>query len=423
MPQLDATRVRRRFLILRTLRYLPTGLLVPVLILLLLDRGLSLAQVGLVTAAQGLMILLLELPTGGLSDVLGRRPVQLGAIVLSIGSIALFTVADSIGLLVLVCALQGVYRALDSGPLDAWYVDTAQAADPDADIERGLAQGGVVIGVGLGAGALLSSGLVAIGPLGPIDALVLPLLASIALELVHLTAVATLMTEVRPHTGMAALKRSVTGTGATVAHALRLVGGDRTLLALVSVELLWGFGMTAFEAYTPVKLELVLADAEAAAALYGPVSAVAWIISAGGAACVPLLTRRMRAAHAAAAMRIAQGTAVVGIGLAAGPVGVVVAFLATMLVHGAANPVHQGLLHRAVDGPSHRATLVSANSMTAQSGGAVGGIALGALADATNLNLAIFTGAAVLAAAAPLYLIARTPAPMPCRIAPAARTP
>ena len=69
--------------------------------------------------------------------------------------------------------------------------------------------------------------------------------------------------------------------------------------------------------------------------------------------------------------------------------------------------MHQGLLHRAVEGGSHRATVVSANSLTAQSGGAVGGIALGALADATSLTTAMLVGAAVLASAAPLYLAGR----------------
>ncbi|MDP9444608.1 MAG: hypothetical protein M3P83_09785, partial [Actinomycetota bacterium] len=116
------------------------------------------------------------------------------------------------------------------------------------------------------------------------------------------------------------------------------------------------------------------------------------------------------AARAAAAMRVAQGLTVVGIAVAAGPVGVIAAYLATMAVHGAANPVHQGLLHRAVEGPSHRATVVSANSLTAQSGGALGGIALGALADGTSLTAATLVGAGVLAAAAPLYLVRRRPA-------------
>jgi MFS family permease len=402
---LDVSGARRRFLLLRGLRWLPTGLLIPVLVLLLLERGLTLGQIGLVTAAQGVVVMLLELPTGALADALGRRRVLLGAITAELAAVTLLVVADSLPALVVVFALQGVYRALDSGPLEAWYVDTAQAADADADIERGLAHGGVVLGLAISAGSLASGGLVALGPVGGVDALVLPLLASLVLELVHLAAVARLMTETRP-VRTAAARRALRSTPAVTGAALGVVRGSTVLVALVAVEFLWGFGMVAFETFTPARLSEVLGDADRAAALLGPASAAAWLLSAAGALIAPSLVTRLGAARAGAVLRVVQGLTVVGIGLAAGPIGLLTAYLATMAVHGAANPVHQGMLHRAVLGPSTRATVVSANSLTAQTGGALGGIALGALADAAGLTTATLVGAAVLASAAPLYLIA-----------------
>jgi predicted MFS family arabinose efflux permease len=111
-------------------------------------------------------------------------------------------------------------------------------------------------------------------------------------------------------------------------------------------------------------------------------------------------------------LRLAQGLTVLGIALAAGPVAVITAYVFTMGVHGAANPVHEAMVHRAVTDPGKRATVVSANSMTAQTGGMLGGIALGALADAAGLATGIVVGAAILAAPAPLYLLAgRQPPP------------
>ncbi len=411
---LDAREARRRFLLLRGVRWLPTGLLIPVLVLLLLDRGLTLGQIGLVTAAQGLVVMLLELPTGALADALGRRRVLLGAIGAEAAAVALLIVADSLPALVVVFALQGVYRALDSGPLDAWYVDTAQAADPDADLERGLAHGGVVLGLAISAGALASGGLVALGPVAGVDALVLPLLASLVLELVHLTAVALLMVETRPVRPVAA-RRALRTTPAVIRSAIGLVRGSTVLIALVAVEFLWGFGMVAFETFTPARLSEVLGDADRAAALLGPATAAAWLLSAAGALIAPWLATRLGAARAGAVLRVVQGLTVVGIGLTTGPIGLLAAYLATMAVHGAANPVHQAMLHRAVVGPSTRATVISANSLTAQTGGALGGITLGALADAAGLTTATLVGAAVLAVAAPLYLIAgrATPAMAP----------
>jgi hypothetical protein len=89
-------------------------------------------------AAQGLLVLLLELPTGGLADALGRKPVLVLATGVNLASLLLLSFADSLGLLLAGFALQGIYRALDSGPLESWYVDALLAADPDADLERGL---------------------------------------------------------------------------------------------------------------------------------------------------------------------------------------------------------------------------------------------------------------------------------------------
>lgn len=405
-PPRDPLTVRRRFLVLRGLRWLPTGLLIPVLVLLLLDRGLSLGQVGLVFAAQGLMVLVLELPTGGLADAIGRRRVLLMASLFEATATALLIVADSLPLLALVFALQGVYRALESGPLEAWYVDTAQDLDIDVDIENGLSLGGVVIGVAIGVGSLASSGLVALDPIASIDPLVTPLIAALVLRAIEVIAIATLMTEPSARQGSGWLRGAVLEVPRIVAAAIRTVRASGILVALVSVEFLWGFGMTAFETFTPAKLGAVMDSSDQAAALLGPTSTVAWMMAAGGAALIPWLTRRWGPGITGAALRIVQGATVLGIALATGPIGVVIAYVLTMGIHGAANPVHQGMLHRAVVDPRSRATVVSANSLTAQTGAMLGGIGLGVLADLTSLTIAIVVGAAILASAAPLYLLA-----------------
>lgn len=397
--------VRRRFLFLRALRWFPTGLLIPVLVLILLDRGFTLTQLGLIASVQGLVVLLLELPTGALADAVGRRPVLLLANAFLLASVALLVVADSLVLLGISFALQGAYRALESGPLGAWYVDAAQAVDGDADIGRGFSQGGVVLGVAIAAGSLLSSGLVLLGPMGPFDALVLPVLAALVLQFVSIAAIYHLMLEDR-RPAAAGWTSSARQAPAVVRDAARLIRGSHVLLALLAVELLWGFGMTAFETFTPVKLAAVTGSTERAAALLGPTTSAAWLVSAAGAALVPLLTRRLGTVHTAAALRVAQGLAVAVLAVVTGPLAVIAAFLVTMSIHGASNPAHLELLHRAVDGPAQRVTVASANGMVAQSGGAIGGISLGVLADSASLTTAILVGAVVLAAAAPLYLIA-----------------
>ncbi|MER5336205.1 MFS transporter [Micromonospora sp. NPDC002717] len=414
MSALSVRQVRRRFLVLHGLRWLPMGLMVPVMILLMQERGMSLSQIGLVATAQGLVVLALELPTGGFADAIGRRPVLVVAWLVNLVSLALFAVADSFALFFLIWALQGVFRALDSGPLESWYVDATLAADPKADYEPGLGHAGTVIGVSISAGALIGGGLVALGPIGPVSALTVPVLVAFVLQAAALVALLVLLVEARPAKGAGALRASVVEAPRMVGRAVGLLRRSRVLLALVAVELFWGFGMVTFESLLPLRLTEVVGDADRAAALLGPASSAAWLASAGGAALTPLLLRWPGAAPGAALLRILQGLTVVGMGLFAGPVGVLVAYLACYTVHGASNPLHMGLLHRQVDGP-YRTSVLSLNSMMAQPAGALGGVVLMMLAEATSISTAMFVGAVVLAVAAPLYLPAwragrRTPA-------------
>ncbi|GIF96411.1 MFS transporter [Catellatospora citrea] len=403
MSALTVTQVRRRFLLLHGLRWLPAGLIIPVLILVMQERGLTLPQIGLVATAQGILVLALELPTGGLADALGRKPVLATAWVVNLLSLGLFVVADSVALFFAVWALQGIHRALDSGPLESWYVDATLAADPEAKYEPGLGHAGTVIGVAISAGALLSGGLIALGPVGPFSALTVPVVAATAMQVVALVVLLWLMVEVSPARGVSALRASVREAPRMIGQSFGLLRRSRVLLALVAVELFWGFGMVTFESLLPVRLAEVVGDADRAAALLGPATSAAWLVSAAGAALTPLLLRWPGAAPGAALLRILQGVTVVGMGLFAGPVGVLIAFLACYAVHGASNPLHTGLLHRQVDGP-YRTSVLSLNSMMGQPAGALGGVALTALAAATSISTAMLVGAVVLAAAAPLYL-------------------
>src|SRR3954451_1386532 len=403
MTALDARSARTRYLVLVGLRWLPTGLLIPVMVLLALSRGLSLTEIGFVFGLQGLVVLFLELPTGGLTDALGRRPVLILASLVAVVSMSLVYVADSVALFAVAMILQGVFRALDSGPLEAWYVDATLAADPSAEIEHGLSAGSTVLSLAIAVGALLSGALVALDPVQAIPALALPLLVAIALAIVNVVAIVVLMTEIRPARGMAAVGASVRAVPSVIGDGIGLLRRSRVLTALVAVELFWGFAMVTFESLFPIRLSEILGDTDQAAAVMGPVSSLAWFAAAAGAAGVVLLSRRIGVARSAATLRVVQGATVITMGILAGPVGVVTAYLACYVAHGASNPMHTTLLQREVDGP-HRATVLSLNSMVSQPAGALGAILLAALADGTSISTAMVVGGIICAIAAPLYI-------------------
>ncbi|GAA1430716.1 hypothetical protein GCM10009616_16010 [Microlunatus lacustris] len=391
MTPLSAASARRRLLLLTATRWLPVGLVFGLTTLLPLERGLSLTQVTAVLAVQGFVVLALELPTGGLADAVGRRPLLVLAALVAVVSGVLFLLATDVVAFAVAMVLQGVFRALDSGPLEAWYVDTAQAADPDVAVERTLGQAGAVLGVAIAGGALVSGGLVAWHPVPGSSALGLPYLLSTVLLGMHALLVLLLVRE--PRSGSRAASRRTALAAAreaprVVRQGLVVVGRNPVLRGLVLVEVFWSVAMIAFETLNPVRLAELVGGEARAGALYGPASAAAWALYAAGSAVAGLAAGRIGVARTAVLARLLNGCFVIAMGLVAGPVGLVAAYWLAYLTHGAANPVHSTLLHRQAE-RSHRVTVLSVNSMVAGGVYSLGLLALGSLAHGTSTAAAM----------------------------------
>jgi predicted MFS family arabinose efflux permease len=419
----SAAAAQRTLLVLSATRWFPVGLIIGLVTLLMLERGLSVSQVAAAIATQGIVLLALELPTGGLADALGRRPVLIVAAGLGIVAAVVFVLAPSFWIFVLAWALQGVYRALDSGPLEAWYVDAVHTVQPGAPVERALARAGTVLGVAIAVGALLSGGLVAWAPVGGLSPLLLPFGLAIAVNVVHLLLTVVLVRESRP-VGVGSrwhrVVESVRQVPGTVGAGIGLLRTAPVLRSVVLVEVFWSVAMIAFETFNSVRLAELVGGAERAGVIIGPVSAVSWGLFAVGSALAGLVSRRLGVAWTALLARVLNGAFVVGMGLAAGPVGLIAAFLAAYTLHGAAGPMHNTLLHRQA-GPANRATVLSINSMVAGGSASLGLLLLGPLAERTSTATAIVVAGAFSMLGAVLYLPARRQerdgAPTPLRVA------
>lgn len=384
----------RRLALLTATRWFPVGLTLGLTVLLPLERGLTLAEVGGLMAIAGFVSLALEVPTGGLADILGRRPVLLVAGAIAIASTAVFVLADSAALFAVALVLQGVFRALDSGPLESWYVDAVHVVDPNAAIESGLSRAGAVLGVALGGGALIGGLLVAWHPIGGWSALVLPFLVAIAAQLAHLTLVTLLVREPRRMRMRVGPRTEPEDRATTViSAAVRLLRESSVLRWLVAVEIFWSVGMIGFETLTPVRLAEFVGGEQQAGALFGPAAAAAWALFAAGSALAGLASRRLGVAGTAMLARALNGLFVIGMGLIAGAVGLVVGFWLAYLTHGANGPMHGTLLHRQ-SGSRTRTLVLSINSMVASGTFSLGLLVLLPLAELTSTGVAFVVAGA-----------------------------
>jgi MFS transporter, DHA1 family, tetracycline resistance protein len=259
------------------------------------------------------------------------------------------------------------------------------------------------VGISIATGSVLSGALIAWLPVDRGSAMTIPYVVAATLACVQLIVAAVVMHEDRPDPRGSVLG-SVRATPATVLAGIRLMWRSRVLRALVAVELFWGYGMVAFESFTPIRMAELLDDRDLAASVMGPVTAAAWGVSALGAAAVPFLLRRWSLVAVSVALRLLQGATVIGMGLAGGPIGLVAGLFATYAVHSAAGAIYETLLHEQV-GKENRATVLSLASMAMQPAGSLAAITLGAIATGYSTGSAVVVGGVVLALAAPLFLV------------------
>jgi len=397
---------RRVFLILTFTRWFPVGLVVSLLILWMLERGLSVSTALLAFSCQGLLVFALELPTSGFTDALGRRPVLVAASVVNVVASVAFLLAGSFWSFAIAAGLQGVFRALDSGPLEAWYVDTVHAVAPDADVDGALAAQGTVLGGSIAVGAVLSGALVAWDPLPVDSALMLPILVWSTLNVLHLVLVLALLREPTTRLDVTGLRRaadSARQAPKVVRQGLGLLKHNPVLRGVVLVEVFWSVAMIVFETFQPIRLAELVGGEEQAGAIMGPVAAGGWAVFALGSALAGVTSRRLGVTKTAILARILSAMGAIVMGLVAGPAALIVAYLFTYSMHGSGGPMHAALLHREATS-RNRATVLSINSMVAFAVLTVAAPALGFLADATTNQVAMVTAGAFSMMGAFFYL-------------------
>jgi predicted MFS family arabinose efflux permease len=397
----------RRYVALTGLRWLPIGLSIPVTVLLAQSRGLTLSEIGLVFVAHSLVALVLELPTGGLADAIGRRPVLVISGVLQICGLLVLAGATNLMMFAVAFSLVGAGRALDSGPLESWYVDAVHEISTGTDVTPGLSRASVADGLALSAGAVLG-GVLPVLAAGGSTPLAVPILVGAALGVVNLVAVLVLVTPSGAQPGVRTrtlLRRSVREVPKIVRDTVQLATRDQALRLLLIITFLAGMVLSTLELLGPLRFSDLAGSRTDGTAVFGVVMAVSFGGAAVGSALAPVSRRAAKGsvALATAALLVLCAVALVGIALAPTAVLAGLAYAAFYLWNGAGWPLRKQVLHSRVDS-SMRSTTVSASSFALMLGGIAGSLLLPLLVEQTSLTAGFATTAAVLLVSAGLSL-------------------
>ncbi len=139
------------------------GILIPILSLILLNKGLTLSTLPAGLAACSIAILIFELPGGILSDWIGRKRIFLIAQVFYLAGLGLLLISQTPAAAMIAMALYGIARAASSGSLDALTMDAVLAVYGKDHLAWITARIGTVRAAGLALGSLAGGLLYQIG--------------------------------------------------------------------------------------------------------------------------------------------------------------------------------------------------------------------------------------------------------------------
>ncbi len=139
------------------------GVIIPVFSLVFLSKGLGLEQLAIVMGVMSFTVILLELPTGILADLWGKKRVFLLSVGFSCIGVVIILLGGSFAMLCLGMAATGMGRALSSGSLESLYIDDFVSKYGNSALPAVLTRLNILEPAGLAAGAALGGFLPGIG--------------------------------------------------------------------------------------------------------------------------------------------------------------------------------------------------------------------------------------------------------------------
>ncbi len=101
-----------------------TGLLVPVLSLLLIDKGATLSRLSILIGIYSFSVIVLELPTGIMADIIGRKKTFCLSLIVSLIFSAVVLLGNGLVILYIGMLIYGLNRAISSGSFEALFIDS-----------------------------------------------------------------------------------------------------------------------------------------------------------------------------------------------------------------------------------------------------------------------------------------------------------
>jgi DHA1 family quinolone resistance protein-like MFS transporter len=395
--------IQRIYHLVISMFWLATALPISLLVLFAQARGLDLFQIGITMSLYSLTIVLLEVPTGGLADAIGRKRVAILAYSTTLFSGMVLLGAFSFPIFMFGFMLNGVGRALSSGALDAWFVDELKTADPDIDLQPAFAKVETYSLFSLGVGTLGGSLIPGLFKSLPADGtaiftpLSMPLAIAGVIFVLLLLAVVFLVKEERILTKENTWINGVREIPNMIKTAVSLTRQNNILLLLLGATSISGFVLLSLESFWQPHFANLFGGSEGNTVWFGVIMGGNFLVGMLGNMIVTPVSKVLRKRYGlvAAIFQGLRGIILIGLALQSNLPIAVLLFWLVYLNMGAVNSPHSTLLNEQI--PSEqRSSMLSIASLASYLGSAIGGVLLGYIAKQHSISTAwIISGGAL----------------------------
>ncbi|PKL23580.1 MAG: MFS transporter [Spirochaetae bacterium HGW-Spirochaetae-3] len=354
------------------------GTISPVLVLMIMSKGAQLEEVGFAMAAMSLSVVVFELPSGVLSDLMGRRRVYMASIAIAVAGYVIMFVADRLAVVCVAVALYGVSRAFSSGSIEALYIDSFIARRGKGGLHSLVAAMSVGETLGLAVGALAGGYIPLLWKrLYPLSN---PYNGNLLVQVALLVALLAL-TVLAPHRDAPRgdAPAAKTKIKELFRESARAVRGNPVVARLLIGAVFWGFSFSAIEVYWQPRMRGLLGGADATW-LFGIVGSAYFATAIAGNVVAGAFLKKARPSSGMAAigvLRLATGCAIVALAMQGAAPGFVALFLTVMCCNGMMS-IPEGTAFNAAIPGTVRASLLSLASLAVQAGGILSALACSA---------------------------------------------
>lgn len=359
----------------RLLHWMVTGLMTTVMSLMILSKGASLGDLGILGATTSIIVVVLEFPSGILSDVIGRKRIYLISIAFSL--VARIVLMQTAGFAPLLAgfALYAASRAFSSGSIEAVYINDFIRERGKENLHKLMSAMSAGETIGLAGGALLGGFLPILWDKFRPDA---NRYNSILAAQILILAVLGLMTMLTTKKDEKPAEPPQT-FGAYIADVFGIIRRSRVLGLMLASAIAWGFAFAGIEVYWQPRLKDILGS-DTQTWIFGIINSGYFAASLIGVLLVGIILSKRKISHLYSLfiLRLVMAAFIFLLAVQTATVSFAFVYLTMFLFNGMAN-VPEGTVFNAEIPEAKRSSMLSLASLALQLGGAAGSLLFAAL--------------------------------------------